>query len=197
MSSIDDWLKFFFKISTFLLLTFLILFSSWVGNWHLSAEIISVVLILCGYVLFLVLPMKRFKLSLSGFEGDLDRLSREPTPHVSNERVKEVDEQVEIFSENTIEPDLLLMRLSIEIETTLRTISEQAGLKRTKVGIGQLTRYLKSREIITDSWLINALYFFQQHRNELVHEGKTEDIQKAIDIGRSVLAYLKDIQHKE
>lgn len=161
MSSKDDWLTVFFKICTFLLLCFLVILSSWVVNWYLRAEIISLVLILCGYVLALVLPMKRFKLGISGFEGELERLLREPTPPLSNEIVKEVDEQVEKFSENTMEKDLVLMRLSIEIETTLRAISEKTGLKMIKVGIGQLTRYLKKRQIITDSWLINALNFFQ------------------------------------
>jgi len=98
------------------------------------------------------------------------------------------------FSQNIVESDLMLMRLSIEIETTLRNIAELSGLTDIKVGLGQLTRMLQQKEIITNQWLFAALQFFQVHRNELIHEGKTSDIQQAIDVGRLTLAKLRQIQ---
>ena len=64
------------------------------------------------------------------------------------------------------------------------------------MGIGMLTRKLAQREILTDNWLLDALHFFQEHRNELVHKGKTDDIRRAIDVGRTTLAELKEIQQK-
>ena len=196
MPDADHWIKLFFEIDTFIILTFMILVSFGM-NWHLNVEIISLVIILCGYVLLLILPIKRFKLGPTGFEGDLDRLTREPTPPVSREQLEEVDEQVERFSENTVEPDLIFMRLSIEIETTLRAISEKAGLEHPKASMLELSRFLQDRGLITDSWFIDALRFLRMHRNELVHEGKTTDVQKAIDIGRSVLAKLREIQQNQ
>ena len=60
--------------------------------------------------------------------------------------------------------------------------------------MGVLTRYLQQKQIIVDRWLLDALRFFQIRRNELVHEGKTTDIEKAIDIGQTVLIQLKNIQ---
>lgn len=50
---------------------------------------------------------------------------------------------------------------------------------------------------MTDDWLIYALDFFRLHRNELVHDGKTDDIYRAIDVERSALARLKEIQRKK
>lgn len=86
------------------------------------------------------------------------------------------------------------MRLSIEIETTLRNIAGMLGIISTKVGMGTLVDMLRGREILTDRWLITALHFFRRYRNELLHEGKTRDIQDAINVGRKVLAKLKQIQ---
>jgi hypothetical protein len=86
------------------------------------------------------------------------------------------------------------MKLAIEIETTLRTIAEQSSLSRTKVSMGMLVRMLEQKEMITDKWLLEALHFFQIHRNEVMHEGKTEDVRDAIEVGRQVLARLRDIQ---
>lgn len=195
MSIGNDNLGKIFKVITFFLLVSLILISSLVVNWHFSAEIIALVLLLIAYTLLLTLPITKFKLSPTGFEGELERLMKEreasPAPP---ETVEEVNEEVAEFSQDLGEPDTILMRLSIEIETTLRTIAESAGLSKPKVGIGQLTRMLQQKQIITDSWLINALHFFRKYRNKLLHEGKTSNIQEAISVGREVLAKLRQIQ---
>lgn len=182
-----------------MILVFLTLMSFWAANWHLGGGTISLTLILSGYTLFLVLPIIRFKLGPSGFEGELKRLIEEkdkvPT---SVKSIKEVEKDLAKFSEKTVEPDLLLMRLSVEIETTMRSIAQTSGLAPSllKVGIGSLNRMLRQAEIITDPWLINAIQFFQTHRNALVHEGKTTDVKAAIEIGSVVLARLKEIKKR-
>jgi hypothetical protein len=184
----------FLKIGTFFIFVFLVIICSWAAEWHLGPTMVSLVLVLVGFVVIVTLPIKRFKLGPQGFEGELENLARSPTPKISEEQKKETEQQVRSFSDNSAEPDLVLMRLSIEIESTLRQIAENLGMKQSKVGIGQLIRFLKREEALTDNWLINALQFFQKHRNELVHEGRTSDIEKAIEIGQSVLAYLRDLQ---
>ena len=143
----------------------------------------------------MVLPIIRFKLSPSGFEGELERLKdeKEESP-VSAETAKEVNQEVDRFSENLVESDLVLMKLAIEIETTLRSIAESSGISRTKVSMVMLIQMLVQKEILTDNWLVDALRFFQIHRNELIHEGRTDDIEKAIDVGRTVLAKLRGLQ---
>jgi len=193
--SLDRYISQSFKIITFFLLIFLIVVSSWVGDWHYSAEIIVLVMFLCAYTVLLTLPIAKFKLSPTGFEGELERLIKErETSPAPPETVEEVNKEVAEFSQDLVEPDTILMRLSIEIETTLRNIAESAGFSRVKVGMGQLTRMLQQKQIITDSWLINALHFFRKYRNELIHEGKTSDIQEVINVGREVLAKLRQIQ---
>lgn len=198
MSADNDKIGRFFKIATFFLLVFLILVSSWAVNWHYSAEIIVLVLFLCAYTVLLTLPITRFKLGPTGFEGELERLvkKRETSP-APPETIEEVDEEVAEFSRDLVQADTILMRLSIEIEKTLRNIAESYGFSHLKVGMGQLTRMLQKKEIITDQWLIEALYFFRRHRNELIHEGKISDIQEAINVGREVLARLRQIQKEQ
>ncbi len=191
-----DWND-FFKIMTYVVLIFLIVISSWTSKWHLEVEIAILVLILCGYTLLLVLPITKFKLGLSGFEGELGRLAKEAEALPKTESAKEVDQEVTRLSESLVDHDLVLMRLSIDIETTLKDIAETSGLRRTKVGMGRLIRMLRQKEVITDRWLLDALSFFQKHRNELIHEGTTTDLEKAISIGSSALAELKEIQRKQ
>ena len=98
------------------------------------------------------------------------------------------------FSQEFVEPDTVLMRLAIEIETTLRALAESAGITRLKVGMGQLTRMLQKSQIINDPWLIKSLLFFTDSRNALLHEGKTTDIKNGIILGREVLTKLRQIQ---
>lgn len=185
----------FFKIVTYLLLVFLILVSALVVNWHYSPEIIVLILFLCAYTLLLTLPIIRFKISPTAFEGELERLvkEREESPAPS-ETLQEVTEEVKEFSKELVENDSILMRLSIAIEITLRNIAESAGITRLKVSMGELSRILQTEGIIADPWLIEALDFFRRHRNDLIHEGKAQDIQAGIDIGREVLAKLRQIQ---
>jgi hypothetical protein len=195
--SVDEAISRIFKIVTFLILILLILISSFSVNWHFSVEIITVVLFLCAYTIILTLPIKRFKLGLSGFEGELERLIKEKvTTAASPETVEEVEEELNEISQEVIEPDTVLLRLSIEIEKTLRSIAESKGLIRTKVGLGRLTWILQQKQIISDPWLIDALSFFRKYRNKLIHEGKTTDIEAGINIGREVLVKLKQIQKK-
>jgi hypothetical protein len=184
----------FLKVGTFLIFVFLIVVCSAAADWHLGPTMVSLVIVLVAFVVIVTLPLKRFRLGPFGFEGELEHLSRTPTPKISPEKKEDVELEMRRFAESTIEPDLLLMRLSIEIEKTLRQIADESGIPQSKVGMGQLLQFLQTKEVLTDRWLIDALHFFQKHRNELVHEGKTSDIEKAIEIGQSVLAYLKDIK---
>ena len=188
-------IEFFFKVLTYILLFSIIIVSFSVSSWHSTLEIDLLTLFLIAYTVLLVLPITRFKLGPSGFEGELERLKeeKEKSP-VSAETAKEVNQEVDRFSENLVESDLVLMKLSIEIETTLRSIAESSGISRTKVSMGMLIQMLVQKEILTDNWLLDALRFFQIHRNELIHEGRTDDIEKAIDVGRTVLAKLRELQ---
>lgn len=188
-------IEFFFKVLTYVLLFSIIIISFWASSWHSTLEIDLLTLFLIAYTVLLVLPITRFKLSPSGFEGELERLKeeKEKSP-VSAETAKEVNQEVDRFSENLVESDLVLMKLSIEIETTLRSIAESSGISRTKVSMGMLIQMLAQKEILTDNWLLDALRFFQIHRNELIHEGRTDDIERAIDVGRTVLAKLRELQ---
>ena len=115
-----------------------------------------------------------------------------PPPEVQREVNRELTE----FSQKIADQDVILMKLSIEIETTLRDIAKLSGMVTTKVGMGQLIQMLRQREILTDRWLLTALQFFRAHRNRLIHEGKTDDIMRAIDIGRIVLAKLRQIRNE-
>jgi hypothetical protein len=184
-----------FKVITYGLVLSLVVVSFWASNWNLTAEIDVVVIFLIAYTLLLVLPFSKFKLGPSGFEGELERLveGRETT-QVSAETTREVNQEVANFSEAVVDSDSVLIRLSIEIETTLRSIAESSGMTHTKVSTGMLIQMLTQREILTDKWLLNALRFFQIHRNELIHEGRTDDIRTAIDVGKRVLAQLREIQ---
>lgn len=195
MADLNNNIGKYFKIITFMLLVFLILTTSWVVGWHPTPEILSLVLFLCAYTLLLVLPITKFKLGPSGFEGELERLMKErevsPAP---DEIVEEVDREIAVYSENLVDQDVVLMRLSIDIETTLRDIAERVELRRTRVGMGALVDMLKQRGILKDPWLLDSLHFFREHRNELLHEGKTSDVKDAINVGRKVLAKLRQIQ---
>lgn len=191
----DHRVEAFFKIVTYVLLFSVILVSLWASEWNSTLETNLLILFLIAYTLLLILPITRFKLGPSGFEGELDRLEQEKEKSpISTGTAKEVNQEIDRFSEELVEPDLVLMKLSIEIETTLRSIAEHSGISPAKVGIGRLNQMLRQKEILTDSWLLDALHFFQIHRNELIHEGKTDDIEKAIDIGRKVLTKLREIQ---
>jgi hypothetical protein len=184
-----------FKVITYGLVLSLVVVSFWASNWKLTAEIDVVIMFLIAYTLLLILPFSRFRFGLSGFEGELERLVEgTETTQVSPETTREVNQEVANFSEAVVDNDSVLIRLAIEIETTLRSIAESSGIINTKVGMGQLIQMLRHREILTDKWLLNALRFFQVHRNELIHEGRTDDIRNAIDVGRRVLAQLREIQ---
>ena len=193
--SLDHYMSTSFKIITFFLLIFLILVSSWSVNWHYTSEIVVLVMFLCAYTILLTLPITKFKLSLAGFEGELERLlkKREESPALP-ETVEEVNAEVAEFSQELVGADTILMRLSIAIEITLRNIAESAGITKLKVSMAELTRMLQKEEIITDPWLIDALHFFRRYRNDLIHEGQTQNIQAGISIGREVLAKLRQIQ---
>jgi hypothetical protein len=55
---------------------------------------------------------------------------------------------------------------------------------------------LRRRQILTDAWLIDALQLFIQKRNQIVHEGKIELIQSAIEMGTVVLGRLEEASGK-
>ena len=181
------------KTSTYLVLCILIFIAFYKLNYQLSAELISLSLILTAYTIIFCLPVTRFKLGPSGFEAELERLEDEK-PRLPETTEEAVAEEVERVTPQLIEPDIILMRLVIDVEITLRRIAEISGVRNLRVSMGRLTSELERNRIITDKWLLNALDFFRKYRNELLHEGKTTDIEVAIDIGSTILAYLKDIE---
>lgn len=191
----DDFITWLLKIGTFAVLTFIIIMSSFSADWGLDTLIVSVILLLCAYTIILTMPLTKFKLGASGFEAELDRLTNQKEREEIEVESKEVEEVAEL-SEDLVEPDTILIRLSIEIETILRDIATSTGIKNPKVSMGMLVRYLQKDYVLTNRWLIDSLDFFRQYRNELLHEGKTDDIEKAIDLGREVLVHLKQIQKR-
>jgi hypothetical protein len=184
-----------FKVITYGLVLSLIMVSFWASNWKLTIEVDVVVMFLIAYTLLLILPFSKFKLGPSGFEGELERLVEErETTQVSAETAREVNQEVANISQAVVDDDSVLIRLAIEIEITLRSIAELSGMTLTRVSTGQLIQMLTQKGILTDRWLLSALRFFQTHRNELIHEGRTDDIRDAIDVGRRVLGQLREIQ---
>ena len=193
---VDDFISWLLKVGTFAVLTFIIIISSFSTDWILDTLIVSVILLLCGYTIILTMPLTKFKLSASGFEAELDRLTTQRKSEKIEVESEKVEKEVAKVSEDLVEPDTILMRLSIEIETTLRDLAESSGIKNTKVSMGMLVRYLQKEYVLTNRWLIDSLDFFRQYRNELLHEGKTSEIQKAIELGKEVLVNLIQIQQR-
>lgn len=194
------------KVTTYCLLFSMIIIGFWAYNWKVSAEFDALILFFIAYTLLLVLPITNFELSWLGFKGEmkreLERLTeRIDASPVSVAAVREVDDELIDFSKGVIRDDTVLMKLSIEIETTLREIAESAKVYDEKVpakkmGMNQLIQALRQKEILTDRWLLAALHFFRIHRNELLHEGKTDDIVKAINVGIRALAELREIKQQ-
>jgi hypothetical protein len=185
------------KITTYIFLILLIIVDMWTSDGHLSYSTVSVVLFLTGYTLLLVLPFRKFKLSPSSFEGELENLIRTaPTQRVPSQAEKHVAREVEKVSQGLIDKRSVMLELSIRIEGELKRIAGIAGLslRDTRQSVGQLIQILQKKEIITDTWLIKALEFFRSHRNELVHTGSTNDIDNAIKVGEVVLAKLSGIR---
>lgn len=168
-----------------------------------NAEFDALVPFFIAYTLLLVLPITDFELGPLSFKGkmkrELERLTEQSrTLSVPPETVGGIRNDLSFFTTRS-NNDTVLMKLSIDIETTLRNIAESMQkynekYNGRKVGMAQLIDFLRGQEVITDKWLIEALHFFRVHRNELIHEGKTDDIAKAIDVGTRVLAELKVIQ---
>lgn len=194
-----DWktaLDILLKIVTYSLIFAVIIIAFYFTTFVLNVEIEVMALMLIGYTLFLVLPFSKAKMSLSGFEVELERLKTESKNEtISAENTTEAEQEVAIIKDGTVDNDTVLVRLSIEIEKTLKSIAEASGLP-SKIGLGQLIQMMSRKEILTDKWLIDALLFFRVHRNELVHEGKTDDIMLAIDVGKTVLAKLIELKKK-
>lgn len=183
------------KIAAFVIVAFLVLVCFSTAGWRPSLEADFLTLILVAYTLLLVLPFSKFKLSISGFEGELRRLTADKNaPSVETGVAEKLNKELDEFARGISDPDLTLMKISIEIETTLRDIAESLGLKGTKTSMSRLIDMLRQKEILTDAWMLDALGFFRNHRNELIHEGKTEDIKEAIKVGKTVLARLRQIQ---
>lgn len=191
------------KIVTYCFLFSVITISFWAYNWKASAEFDALVLFFIAYTLLLVLPISDFEIGPFSFKGkmkrELKRLTEEGSAvSVPPETLGGIQNDMRLFRSRSSN-DTVLMKLAIDIETTLRDIAESQKnynekYKGRKVGMAQLVEFLRSREIITDKWLLDALHFFRVHRNELLHEGKTDDMAKAIDVGTKVLAEIREIQ---
>jgi hypothetical protein len=193
------------KIITYCFLFSIITISFWAYNWKASAEFDALVLFFIAYTLLLVLPISDFELGPFSFKGkmkqELKRLTEETrTVLVPPETLGGIQNDMRVFRSRSSN-DIILMKLSIEIETTLRDMAESQKMydkkyQGRKVGMAQLIEFLRIQKIITDKWLLDALHFFRVHRNELLHKGKTDDLAKAIDVGTKVLAELKEIQNR-
>src|SRR6266566_4498548 len=96
-----------------------------VSGGNLNSDILVLVLILTAYTLLLVLPIRRFKLTLHSFEGELDELineANESPPTVASEA--RVDNSVisASYAQST-DPRLVLLQLSVAIEKKLAEIA--------------------------------------------------------------------------
>lgn len=193
------------KVITYCFLLLIIAISFWAYGWKASAEFDVLVLFFIAYTLLLVLPITDFELSPLSFKGKMKRelkrlVEQSSTLSVPRETVGGIQNELRFFTARS-NSDTVLMKLSIDIETTLRNIAESLQkynekYNGKKVGMAQLINFLRGEGVITDKWLVEALYFFRVYRNELIHEGKSDDIAKAIDVGTKVLAELKEIQRE-
>jgi len=172
----------------------LILFAALIAaNWKLNYEILGLSMILTGYTLVLVLPITRFRIGTSGIEGEISRLkANASTKAPSDKSAAEASAVVAEISQTYVDPRSVFLELSMEIEKRLRQLAVSRGLPH-RVGMGELLRQLRRHEVVTDRWLLDAVQFFIQKRNLILHEGKVEQIQSAIDIGTAVLARLSEI----
>lgn len=186
-----NWINTFgllFKIITYLSLIIILFISFYYQSFIINIDLIGLIIILCGYTIIMSLRLKNFQLSPTGISAELDTLEKE------SEKVAKVENgiksEVEKTIEDAIEPDTQLLRLSIEIEKTLRNLAILTGIKESRVSMRQLLDYLIQNKTITDKWLIEAIIFISHNRNLLAHEGTVIDIKKAINIGKEVLSHL-------
>jgi len=183
-----------FEAITYMALILILFAALIVEDWRLNYEILGLSIILTGYTLVLVLPITRFKIGASGIEGEISRLKADASIRaLSDESAAEASALVAKISQTLVDPRSIFLDLSIEIEKTLRELAASRGLPH-RIGMGELVRQLRIREVLTDKWLLEALQFFIRRRNLIVHEGKVEQIQSAIDIGTAVLARLNEIK---
>jgi hypothetical protein len=198
----DNNLVIIIKITTFVFLILLTVGAFWASNLKLYAELDAVILLLIFYTLLLVLPISDFELSPTGLKGKIVRKLNK----LSNEnqvKIISVDSAAQIekdLSDNSISPsdaDLVFMKLMLEIQQTLDKIASSVGIKTRKNSFGYLVRELQLNGVIKERWLLNSLYFLRDNRNEVLHLGNRRDVtQKAINVGKSVLAELLEIKKK-
>jgi hypothetical protein len=197
MSSVDEQPAHnLFAVATYVVLVVVLaavlLEDTWVLNW----EILGLLTLIAGYTLILVLPVTRFKISPSGVEAEVSRLkSLAPAPSPADESTREAETVVSQVSESLTDPRSVFLDLSIELEKRLRQLGASCGISQ-RMGMGQLFSELRRREVLTDPWLIEALPVFIQKRNQIVHEGKIELIQSAIEMGTVALGRLEQISGK-
>ena len=125
------------------------------------------------------------------FEAELDELydeAKRSPPTLRGERI--ADQTLARTYERSTDPRLVLLQMSVEIESKLAQIAERHGLE--KQSFYQIIDLLRQKEILTDSFVINGLRFFREQRNALVHQGRVPELAKAIDIGRTLLAKLEE-----
>ncbi len=91
----------------------------------------------------------------------------------------------------SIDPRLVLLQISVGIEDKLTQLAARHGLD--KQNFNQVISLLEQKKILTDPFIINGLRFFREQRNALVHRGRVSQLEKAIDVGRTLLAKLEEI----
>lgn len=181
----------FFEIGTYASLVLVLGLALWVTSGNLNPNIDGLILILSAYTLLLVLPIRKFRLTWHSFEAELDELydeAKRSPPTLRGERI--ADQTLARTYERSTDPRLVLLQMSVEIESKLAQIAERHGLE--KQSFYQIIDLLRQKEILTDSFVINGLRFFREQRNALVHQGRVPELAKAIDIGRTLLAKLEE-----
>ncbi|MDG6980828.1 MAG: hypothetical protein JRN51_06905 [Nitrososphaerota archaeon] len=182
-----------FEVMTYLILAGLPVASLLTNGFQLSAETNVALLFLLAYTVLLVLPISKFKLGPSGFEGDIDRLVKNAPSPPPSPTAAPITRTSAVRYENLVDPRSVFLQLSIDIETKLRAMGERSKVQG-KLPLGNLIEQLRRREVLTDPWLLDALSVFRKHRNAIVHEGSMRDINAAIDIGNTVLVKLNEIE---
>jgi hypothetical protein len=181
-----------FKTMTYAILALVLFVVLIVASWILNPEILILLGLLVGYTLILVLPVTKFKISATGVEADVDHLERNaPALPSETSTAKEAKAAVNQSTQALNDPRSVFLDLSIEIEKKLRQTAISRGISE-KMGMGQMVHQLNRIGVITDPWLLDALRLFVDKRNQIVHEGRIELIQSAIDIGTVVLGRLEE-----
>ena len=180
-------------MGTYVILVGVLSVALWATSGILNPDILFLILILTAYTLLLVRQFRWFKLGLQGFEGELEELEEEAeqAPPALSAEASVDGSTIQGLYERTTDPRVVLLQLSVAIENKLAGIAARNGLE--KQSFNEVMNQLKRREVLTDRFVLDGLKFFREQRNALVHRAKAPEIDKAISVGRILLAKLEQI----